>query len=335
MQSAGVEIHGEADFVGSFEPSTVLDAGCGTGRVAIELARRGADVVGVDLDPGMLDAARHKAPDLRWIETDLVDLDLGRRFDVVVMAGNVMIFVRPGTESAVVASLAGHLAHGGMLVAGFQLRPGGLDLATYDTHCRDAGLELVERYATWDRQPFEGNTGETENDETVGGYAVSVHQSAPPTIGAAMDLEPATIKHYLRHAFGGIEHVLDRLDDDTVNVRPDGWGTNSVAGLVVHCCALSVSWFEMPGLGRESERDRDAEFVATATVAQLRSQIADTVARLDPLVDEFCTGPTATDHEFRMFLPGEDHSDAALVLHVFEELFQHLGHMEVTADAVS
>ena len=45
-------------------------------------------------------------------------------------------------------------------------------------------------------------------------------------------------------------------------------------------------------------------------------------------------GPTAEDHEYRAFLPGGDRSDAALVLHVFEELFQHLGHMEVTADAL-
>ena len=33
-------------------------------------------------------------------------------------------------------------------------------------------------------------------------------------------------------------------------------------------------------------------------------------------------------------MPGEDRSDGALVIHVFEELFQHLGHLEVTADAV-
>ena len=53
------------------------------------------------------------------------------------------------------------------------------------------------------------------------------------------------------------------------------------------------------------------------------------------LVDEFLAGPTAGEHELRVFLPGDDHSDAALVLHVFEELFQHLGHMQVTADAVA
>ncbi len=149
-----------------------------------------------------------------------------------------------------------------------------------------------------------------------------------------MQLEPTTVAHYVRHAFAGISRVLDRLDDDTVNLRPEGWGTNSVAGLVVHCCELAPSWFELPGLGRESVRDRDTEFATTSTIAELRDRIAAAVARTDVLAHELEAGPSALDHEFRAFLPGGDRSDAALVLHVLEELFQHLGHMEVTADAL-
>ena len=150
-----------------------------------------------------------------------------------------------------------------------------------------------------------------------------------------MELSPGTTLAYLDHAFGGIGKVLDRLDDDSVNRVPPGWGTNSVAGLVVHCCELAPSWFVMPGLGRDSDRDREAEFAATATIAELRTRIAATLDELAPLVAEFEAGPTAIDHEFRAFLPGSDRSDSALVLHVLEELFQHLGHMEVTADALA
>ena len=63
-----------------YAADSVLDAGCGTGRVAIELSRRGHDVVGVDVDEAMLEAARAKAPDLTWVQGDLADpgLDLGR-----------------------------------------------------------------------------------------------------------------------------------------------------------------------------------------------------------------------------------------------------------------
>lgn len=163
LAASGADVHGEATFVEALSPRSVLDAGCGTGRVAVELARRGIDVVGVDLDPSMLDAARRKAPELPWVEGDLAAVDLGRQFDVVVAAGNVLIFLTPGTEGAVVANLARHLTATGRLVAGFQLSGDGLSLAEYDAHCHDAGLVTVERFATWDRGPYAG-----------GDYAVTV-----------------------------------------------------------------------------------------------------------------------------------------------------------------
>jgi SAM-dependent methyltransferase len=161
----GTDPHGEVAFVQRYAPASVLDAGCGTGRVAIELARRGVEVVGVDLDASMLSTARRLAPELPWVESDLADLDLGRRFEVVVMAGNVPIFTSPGTTGALVAGCARHVAAGGVLVAGFQLGRG-YDLAAYDAEAAAAGLELAERYATWDLDPF---TDEAD-------YAVSVHR---------------------------------------------------------------------------------------------------------------------------------------------------------------
>jgi len=175
MAAEGREVHGEADLVEALSAGTghgsgtdrasVLDAGCGTGRVAGELVRRGFDVTGVDIDPAMLDRARLKAPDATWIEADLDGLDLGRAFDVVVAAGNVMIYLAPGSEGRVVAALARHLRPRGLVVAGFQLDAGRLDLGTYDDAATTAGLEPVERWATWDREPYAG-----------GPYAVSVHR---------------------------------------------------------------------------------------------------------------------------------------------------------------
>jgi SAM-dependent methyltransferase len=169
MAARGEPVHGEAEFVTALlaPGGSVLDAGCGTGRVAVELARRGFDAVGVDLDPSMLEKARSKSPGVPWLEGDLAGVDLGRRFDVVVMAGNVMIYLALGTEAAVVANMARHLVPGGALVAGFQLDPGRLDLATYDAHAAAAGLILEDRFATWDRDPYTG-----------GAYAVSVHRGA-------------------------------------------------------------------------------------------------------------------------------------------------------------
>jgi SAM-dependent methyltransferase len=165
LAARGNDVHGEAAFVEALHPRSVLDAGCGTGRVAIELHRRGIEVVGVDADDSMLATARKRAPSIAWFGHDLTTLDLGRSFDVVVMAGNVPLFTPPGTQAALVAGCARHVAPGGALVAGFQLDRG-YSLVEYDAHCAEAGLELGDRHATWDGEPF------TAGD----GYAVSVHR---------------------------------------------------------------------------------------------------------------------------------------------------------------
>ena len=70
----------------------------------------------------MLATARSKAPELSWVHGDLANLAVGRSFDAVVLAGNVMIFVDPGTEGEIVRRIAEHLTPGGLLIAGFQLR---------------------------------------------------------------------------------------------------------------------------------------------------------------------------------------------------------------------
>jgi hypothetical protein len=126
----------------------------------------------------MLAVARQTAPQLAWYEGDLATITVPaatatarhRRFDTIVMAGNVMIFLAPGSEAAVIANLARHLAPGGALVAGFQLVPGGLSLHTYDQLATQAGLVLVERWATWDRQAWSAGSD----------YAVSVHRPVEP-----------------------------------------------------------------------------------------------------------------------------------------------------------
>ncbi|MCJ7672330.1 MAG: class I SAM-dependent methyltransferase [Acidimicrobiia bacterium] len=166
LAASGVAMHGEADFVMTLTPTSVLDAGCGTGRVAQELDRRGVDVVGVDADASMIAAARRRRPDLAWVVADLADLDLGRTFEVVVMAGNVPLFTPAGTQTALVAGCARHVAAGGALVCGFQLGRG-YAVEAFDADCRSAGLDLAARWSTWGGAPFPGD----------GTYAVSVHRA--------------------------------------------------------------------------------------------------------------------------------------------------------------
>ena len=129
LAAAGESVHGEADFIETLLRESggtrVLDAGCGTGRVAIELAARGYSVLGMDLDAGMLSAARAKAPELDWLHADLTEASsqVTTEVDLVALAGNVMIFVDPGSEGRVLRELTALLAPSGLLVAGFTIRP--------------------------------------------------------------------------------------------------------------------------------------------------------------------------------------------------------------------
>jgi SAM-dependent methyltransferase len=169
LAASGVDVHGEAAFITAFIPKSVLDAGCGTGRVAIEIARRGEvlggiQVVGVDVDASMLATARARAPGIEWLEHDLTTLDLGRTFDVVVLAGNVPLFTAPGTQRALMHGCARHVATDGALICGFELGRG-YELDALDKDCSDAGLVFDVRYATWERAPY--------RDED---YSVSVYR---------------------------------------------------------------------------------------------------------------------------------------------------------------
>lgn len=167
LAASGADVHGEARFVRAYAPSSVLDAGCGTGRVAIELARHGIDVVGVDVDASMLATARRLAPAITWVEADLTTLELGRHFDVVVLAGNVPLFTPPGTHAALAAGVARHVAPDGCLIAGFSVDRG-YRAQDWDAHLAAAGLTLAERFVTWDRDPWTPDAP----------YAVSVHRRA-------------------------------------------------------------------------------------------------------------------------------------------------------------
>ncbi|MBB3770299.1 SAM-dependent methyltransferase [Angulomicrobium tetraedrale] len=96
---------------------SVLDLGCGTGAF---LAGIDAPVrVGVDPARAMLDVARARpgGESVEWIEADARHLDLGRRFDLIVMTGHAFqVFLDAHDQRAALAALARHLAPGGRFI---------------------------------------------------------------------------------------------------------------------------------------------------------------------------------------------------------------------------
>ena len=150
-----------------------------------------------------------------------------------------------------------------------------------------------------------------------------------------MNLDPATAERYLRHAYRQMLDVVDRLGDEGINRPPHGEGTNSVAALVVHCCGVTEFWLGHVALGRPSSRDRAAEFVATASVAELHALVDRTLETATADLDRLEAGEGNDRHGGREHLLDGDGTDASAVLHVLEETYQHLGHMELTADALA
>ena len=69
--------------------ASLLDAGCGTGRYAVELAQRGYRVTGLDASPELLDVARQRpgASAVTFVATDLVRPPAGPRYDAILCRG--------------------------------------------------------------------------------------------------------------------------------------------------------------------------------------------------------------------------------------------------------
>ena len=160
MAAAGRDLAGEARLIDAMvgRGARILDAGCGPGRVAAELARLGHDVVGVDVDPVLIEAAVADHPGPRWIVEDLAELDLSAHgipepFDAIVCAGNVMTFLAPSTRPEVLRRLRGHVHAEGRVVIGFGAGRG-YEFAAFLTDARRAGLEADLLLSTWDLRPW-------------------------------------------------------------------------------------------------------------------------------------------------------------------------------------
>ncbi len=101
---------------------SVLDLGCGTGRLVARLAagrEGGREAVGVDPAAAMLAVARERpgGAAARWVRADARDLRLGQRFDLVVMTGHAFqVFLTDADQDAVAATIAAHLAPDGRFV---------------------------------------------------------------------------------------------------------------------------------------------------------------------------------------------------------------------------
>ncbi len=101
----------------NYRPRTVLDVACGTGNVSEVLARRGYQVVGVDLSEPMIEAAKSKQSQVEYHAQDVAELNLGRQFDLAVsLFDSLNYIIDVETLQRGMKRVAEHLVTGGLFV---------------------------------------------------------------------------------------------------------------------------------------------------------------------------------------------------------------------------
>lgn len=133
--------------------------------------------------------------------------------------------------------------------------------------------------------------------------------------------------------FDELTELLVGLDDELANRSLPWEGSNSIVQILVHCCGMMRRWSSSVNLGNDIPRDRDAEFSAVMSVTEATQLASDT--REAYVSDIASTNmqsppvrvPDGREHFWTVTCEG-------VLLHVLEELSQHLGQAQVTRDAL-
>jgi uncharacterized damage-inducible protein DinB len=136
-------------------------------------------------------------------------------------------------------------------------------------------------------------------------------------------------------ALRDMARIVADLGDERANHRPPFPGANSPFVILAHCLGVIEYWAGATVAERSIERDRAAEFTASGPVAPLleragkaRKRLAEDVAGL-----EAWDAPQSVRRNPDDPVPYSE-TKGAVLLHILEELFQHLGQMEITRDAL-
>jgi hypothetical protein len=140
---------------------------------------------------------------------------------------------------------------------------------------------------------------------------------------------------FVDQALDQMVRIVTDLGDDLANRRPDLPGANSPYVILTHCLGVLEFWGGHTVAGRAIERDRDAEFQAVGSSVELARRSA--AARQQFERDLSLLESNAPAHGV---LDSSDtelplaRTQGGVLLHIYEELAQHLGQMELTRDVL-
>jgi 2-polyprenyl-3-methyl-5-hydroxy-6-metoxy-1,4-benzoquinol methylase len=205
----------------------VLDAGCGTGTLALALARRGHRVTGFDLSEAMLEAARRKDPagSVAWRRADVTRFDLGETFDAAVCVADILNHLESLEEwEQALRCLAAHLRAGGLLFLDVMTCLGLERLDGYTV--REAPGSALIVGSIYERSSRRSTVKVTSFARMEGGEA---WERASDTITEWGQPAGEILERLARSGFGGIERPFatreDPEDEDRLAVLARREGT--------------------------------------------------------------------------------------------------------------
>jgi hypothetical protein len=145
--------------------------------------------------------------------------------------------------------------------------------------------------------------------------------------------------YFINAALDGMVRIVEELGEERVNLRPNIPGANSPYVILYHCVGCTNYWIGALIAGRQVTRDRDAEFQAQGTVAEIRQAVRALQKQLrEDITHVQGEQPLAYPDAL---LPlqrwtkqqGVQHwRQGKALIHAYEELAQHHGQMEITRD---
>ena len=140
---------------------------------------------------------------------------------------------------------------------------------------------------------------------------------------------------HVDRALNGMTETLRELGDDLVNADTGLPGGNTAYQIVRHCCGVLEFWGGQVLADRPITRDRPAEFTSSGTVEELAAIVEQQRAafRADLAGFDGESEPRGPLEERNMDRD-EVRTQGGVLMHVYEELAQHRGHLDITADAV-